>query len=260
MNRNQTLIVIGSLVFFLILFFGFDTIPLKQKDLEKSRSLTIESTGVTNLVNEAMSKLDPSQKSMIEAIRLDIDKSGTDTLLKIERLKSLSGIWYEFGFPAISGSIADEVSSLVKTEESWAISGTTYALCVKNAQNQKEKDFCSKRAIKAFENAISLAPDKIEHRINLAICFVDNPLQDNPMHGILMLRDLNEKFPENVAVMNQLAKLALQTNQIDKAISRLETAIKIEPENQTTICLLVSAYRQSGNEAKAKEFEYKCVN
>ena len=54
---------------------------------------------------------------------------------------------------------------LFKTEESWSIAGTTYALCVKNTEDQKEREFCSKRAIKAFEKSISINPDNIDNRI-----------------------------------------------------------------------------------------------
>jgi Flp pilus assembly protein TadD len=140
------------------------------------------------------------------------------------------------------------------------MAGTTYAICVKNSQDEKVKSFCSKRAVKAFESAISLAPEKIEPRINLAICYVDNPSQDNPMQGILMLRELNTKYPQSVPVLNQLGKLALQTNQIEKALERLEAAIALEPENKNTICLLATAYKNAGDQVKSNEYQKKCVN
>jgi tetratricopeptide (TPR) repeat protein len=260
MNRNQIFIVLGAVLLLSILYFAFDKLPPKQRDLEKSRLLNIEATGLTNLVNDAMPQLDAEQKTIIEAIKMDIEKSGADTLKKIERLKSMAGTWYEFGFPSISGTYAEEIANLEKTDISWSMTGTTFALCVKNAKDEKEKEFCSKRAIKAFENAISISPDNVDARINLAICYVDKPLQDDPMKGILMLRDLSTKYPQNVAVLNQLAKLAVQTNQFDKALSRLESALLIEPENQTTICLIATVYKQLGNEVKANEFGAKCVN
>jgi len=80
------------------------------------------------------------------------------------------------------------------------------------------------------------------------------------MQGILMLRDLNTKYPKNVAVLNQLGKLALQTNQSERALERLEAAIKLEPENNVTICLLAEAYSQLGDKTKATEYKKKCVN
>ncbi len=260
MNKHQIITVCAATILFLVLYLGFDTIPTKQKNLEKSRLLNIETTSVANLLKEATPKLDKANASLIEAMNHDLEKIGSDTLKKIDMLKSLSGIWYDLDYHAISGSYAQDIAEMVKSEESWSITGTTYAICVKNTEDSKTRDFCSKRAIKAFENAISLAPDMIEPRINLAICYVDNPDKDNPMQGILMLRDLNQQHPENVSVLNQLAKLALQTNQIDRALERLEEAIKLEPENKNSICLLATAYQEAGNQAKADEYHRKCVN
>jgi len=260
MQKQQYIAVSSALVLFLLLYFGFDTIPPKQKSLEKSRALNIETTSVTNLIKEASVKLDKSQSSIIEAINLDLQKSATDTIKRVNVLKSLSGTWYDFGYPAIAGSYAEEIATIFKDEASWSMAGTTYAICVKNSQDEKVKSFCSKRAVKAFESAISLAPEKIEPRINLAICYVDNPSQDNPMQGILMLRELNTKYPQSVPVLNQLGKLALQTNQIEKALERLEAAIALEPENKNTICLLATAYKNAGDQAKSNEYQKKCVN
>jgi len=260
MSKFQIGAIVGAIVFFLILYLGFDTMPPKQKELEKSRIFNLESTSISNLVQEAKAKLTPEQSSIIEAIHLDLNKVGSDSLKKVVILKSLSGTWYEMGYPAIAGSYAQDIASIEKTGEAWSMAGTTYALCVKSDADEKTKEFCSKRAIKAFENAISIMPDNVEARINLAICYVDRPPTDNPMQGILILRDLNTKYPENVSVLNQLGKLALQTNQIDKALERLEKAIELDPKNQNTICLLAEAYTTIKNAAKAAEYNKKCIN
>jgi tetratricopeptide (TPR) repeat protein len=260
MTKSQIITLAASLILFLVLLLGFDTIPPKMKSLEKSRVLNVESTSVTNLIKDAQTKLTPQQTTIIEAINLDLSKAGTDTIKRVSILKSLSGTWYEMGFPSIAGNYAEEIATIAKTAESWSIAGTTYALCVKSTEDVKIKEFCSKRAVKAFEKTISLDPENIDARINLAICYVDNPLQESPMQGIMMLRDLNTKYPRNVSILNQLAKLALQTNQIDKALERLEAAILIEPDNNNTICMLAAAYESAGNKAKAEEYQKKCIN
>jgi tetratricopeptide (TPR) repeat protein len=259
MTKTQSILIGASIAVFAILYFGCDTTTKKQQDLEKSRSINIESTSISNLLVEANKSLNPKQKSIVDALHLDLDKVGTDTVMRVQILKSLSGAWYELGYPAIAGSYAQDVATFTKDEEAWSLTGTTYALCVKNAgENVKEKEFCSKRAVQAFEKAISINPSNLDNRVNLAICYVDNPIPDNPMQGILMLREMNKEHPNNVTVLNQLGKLAIQTNQIDKALTRLENAIQLEPENKITICLLADAYTASGNKAKAEEYSNKC--
>jgi tetratricopeptide (TPR) repeat protein len=259
MTKTQYILISAAIAVFVTIYFGCDTTTAKQQELEKSRSNNIESTSIRNLIIEANKKLDDKQKNIIDAINLDLENAAKDTVAKIQGLKSLSGTWYEFGFPAIAGSYAEDIATITKDEQSWSLAGTTYALCVKNAgDNAKEKEYCSKRSVQSFEKAISLNPGNIDNRVNLAICYVDNPLPENPMQGILMLRDLNKEHPSNVTVLNQLGKLAIQTNQIDKAITRLENAIQLEPNNKITICLLADAYTASGDKAKAKIYSDKC--
>jgi len=260
MSKSQILTISGAIVLFLLLYLCFDTTPPKLKSLEKSRILNIESTGLANLIKEAEVKMDAGQKSIIDAINLDLQKSIKDSVKRIEILKTLSGTWYDLGYTAIAGSYAEDIAVLQKSESAWSMAGTTYVICVKNSDYSKIKDFCAKRAVKAFENAISINPESIDARINLAICYVESPSQDNPMQGILMLRELNEKYPENVSVLNQLGRLALQTNQTEKALERLEVAFRLDPDNKNTICLLATAYSNAGNVSKASEFNKKCVN
>ena len=119
------------------------------------------------------------------------------------------------------------------------------------------RDFCTQRAVSAFQNAISLNPTKLENKINLALCYTENPPQDNPMKGILLLRDLDKENPDNIAVNLQLARLAIKTGQLDRAIVRLETVLTKEPNNKKAICLLADAYSGSQN-AKAAEMMKKC--
>ncbi|MBK8737205.1 MAG: tetratricopeptide repeat protein [Saprospiraceae bacterium] len=90
--------------------------------------------------------------------------------------------------------------------------------------------------------------------------YVDKPLTDNPMKGILMLRDLNTKYPNNADVNIQLAKLAIRTGQFDKAVERLEKALALSPQTLSINCLLAEAYNGNGNIEKAKVAMQKCKN
>ena len=257
MTRSHWGLIGISLIAVLLLYVGLDIVPPTSLDLEKSRSGQIESTGIENLEKQALTAMSAEQKSLIEAVMASVDKSA-DTLQKISALQNLSGTWYDLGFPGISGYYAEQVANLSKTAESWSIAGTTFAICYKQSADEKTKNFCWKRSVHAFESSLSIIPEQIETRINLAICYVDVPPAENPMQGILMLRTLNEQNPGNTAILNQLAKLALQTGQVDKAVERLMESWKIDSKNQETACLLADALAQKGDEKQALEFKSKC--
>lgn len=257
MNKSHYLTIGVFSVLFLILYFGFDTKPHDILLAEKSRANLIETTNIQNLLTVAREELRADQMGIIDAMNMRLELATTDSA-KVEEYKNLSSSWYQNEFYGIAGYYAEEIAKINEDELSWSIAGTTYATGIKESTDQKVKDFCTQRARKAFENAISINPSNLNHKINLAVSFAEQPLQDNPMKGILMLIDLNKKYPENVSVLFQLARLGIQTGQYSKAVERIETALKIEPSNQRIICLAVEAYEKNGNIDKAEEYRQQC--
>ncbi|MCO6477893.1 MAG: tetratricopeptide repeat protein [Phaeodactylibacter sp.] len=257
MTKLQWAVVASAIGMFFLIYFGCETKPEDIKALEKSRALAAESTDINTLLQEAKASLGAPPSNSILALETELEGALADSA-RAEVFKRLASKWYEFGYPAISGYYAQEVAELLGAEESWSIAGTTYTICLQQSQEQKVRDFCTGRAVQAFENAISLNPENTAHQVNLALAYAANPPQDNPMKGILMLRDLNQKDPDNVLVLNTLARLAIQTGQYPRAIERLERALELEPGNPNTVCLLAEAYQGNGEAAKAEAFAEQC--
>lgn len=256
LSKSQSILIVSAIALFCLIYFGMSTIPKEQRTAEASRAVNIEATGIQNIVGSAKKALSKDQLNIIEAMQTEYQNSEND-LEKVERAKNLASKWYEFGSPIVSGYFAEAIAKIENTKDAWSIAGTTYSIGVKIGTEEKEVQFAKGRAIKAFENAISLSEDNIDDKINLALIYVNYP-DTSPMQGIQMLLKLNENNPENVQVMNQLARLAIRTNQTDKAIQRLEKALGLEPENNNSICLIAQAYAQAGKDDLAKEFQDRC--
>lgn len=257
MTRMQWIVIAVSIGLFSLLYFGFDTRNPKQKSFEKSRLLSAESANIEVMLRAAKEALAAPQSNSILTLEAQVENAVTDST-KALALQQLSGKWFEFSQPAIAGYYAENVAQLTGTEEAWSIAGTTFTLCVQGKSEQRIKDYCTDHAVQAFENAISINPENIAHKVNLALCYTENPPQDNPMRGILMLVELNKDFPDNVLVLNNLGRLAINTGQYDRAVERLEEALSLEPENVTSICLLSRAYSGLGQNEKARQFADIC--
>ena len=257
MTKQQILAVASALITILVLYFGCDTKPRDHQALEKSRALAAVSTTLEVLVGEAKANLAPANRDQLIALESEFEATADDSL-RASILKELAGMYYSFGFPAVSGGYAERVAAIENSEESWSIAGTTYAICVQREESEKIRNFCTDGAVNAFESAISLNPANLANRVNLALVYTKNPPPGDPMKGIGMLLDLNSQFPESVLVLNNLARLALQTGQNERAVERLEDARGYEPENEVTICLLAQAYGRLGETEKAKQFDIQC--
>lgn len=256
LNKTQFSTIIIAVLAFSVLYFGCDTKSDDLKKADQTRALNMESTSIQNILLDVKKTLTKEQMSIIEALNVEFNNADTDEA-KIDLSKRLSSTWYELGQPIIAGHYAEEIAKIEQSEQSWSIAGTSYLLGVKSSQEKKMRDYASSHAITAFESAMSINPDNMDHKINKALCFVENPVE-SPMEGIMMLRKLNEDHPNSVKVINQLARLAIRTNQMDKAIERLLVAVGIDSENNTSNCLLAQAYEAKNDATNAKKYAAKC--
>ena len=257
-HKSQVLAIIGFLLFFFVLLFGF---PTKPKDLlikERSRSLNLQATDISILKNEAFQDLSNSERSRMQILESQVDD--LDSVDSKNILIELSREWYALGQYAIAGHYAEQIAIEDESAESWGIAGTTFAIGIKQSQKEKERAYCKVKSLECLENAISLDPQNISYQLNRGIVYAEHPDKDNPMKGIMILLDLNKNFPKNVSVINNLAKFALQTGQVDRAKERIETALSLEPENKMSNCLMVELLTSTGSDSQVDEFRRKCEN
>lgn len=257
MNKPQYIALSAALALFCLLYFGFNTIPAGQKQVEHSRSIQAPGIRIETLVDEAREHLDEKQTARLQEIEQQISAAASDPD-RIVLLKRLSGWWYAEGHPEIAGGVAEQVAELEQTDEAWSVAGATFYGAIAGQQNAKIREYCASHAVNAFESAISLNPEKVEHRVNLALVYAENPSSDDPMKAVKLLRELETKHPDQPSVYNALGRLAIKTGQWERAVQRLEKARSLDPENPNTVCLLAKAYAGIGNSDKAAEFEALC--
>lgn len=257
MNRYQILSVAGALVLFCMLYFAFDIVPQKRKELGKSRSLTLEATDFRVILNEARKKLADNALQELMVLEREVESSPADSSI-IRPLEKLASFWFEKGEISLSGHFAERIAEKANNEDRWAIAGTTYLLGGQKSKNEQEKKFCVQKAINALEMAASFNPENLEHKINLALCYVVDPPADNNMKGILQLIELNKQYPKNPSILFQLGRLAFETGQIERAITRLEEVVAVLPSHLQANCLLAEVFEKNGDSGKAQLYRASC--
>lgn len=75
----------------------------------------------------------------------------------------------------------------------------------------------------------------------------------DPMKGIMQLRGIAEKNPDNAEAQFYLGVFSIQSGQFDKAIERLEIVKKLTPDNYESIFYLGLSYKEVGDTQKAVE-------
>jgi predicted Zn-dependent protease len=266
MNKTQIAVIAAAVAVFATLYFGCDTQSKEQAVAEKSRNLQgvqlDPATLVENAFEETKTHVSETQFAEIQMVTENLggvkaSVANAATAENTANLKKLSAAWHQAEHDEIAGIYAEKIAEIEKTDEAWSIAGSSYFLALQKIEDKSLRDFCSRKALDAFQNAASLNPKKLDHQINMGLTYAENPPADNPMKGILLLVELEKANVGNVPLNIQLARLAMKTNQYDRAIVRLEKVLPSEPQNPRIICLLADAYTQASN-PKATEFAQKC--
>ncbi|CAH0999761.1 hypothetical protein LEM8419_01061 [Neolewinella maritima] len=256
MHRPQWIAAAITLLLIAVTYWGC---PVRPPEMEEGfNRAPSAATGVQSLIREAHTQLTPAQRATLSTLEDRLASQEEDSA-RVEVLQQLASEWYKAGQPGISGAFAAQIAELENTEDAWAIAATTFSLCLRQeGVAQKTRQYCTDQAEQAYQAAISLNPTNAEHRINLAVTYTDNPPPENPMKGILMLRELEQQYPEEPKVYITLAQLAIKTNQLDRAAERLRKADDLQPGNPDVVCSLAKVYENLGRAGEADIFARKC--
>ena len=107
---------------------------------------------------------------------------------------------------------------------------------------------------KSFSNTNEAKVDFILNKI------YDNSNLQDKMTNILKLRDLSEKFPDNVKIQWNMGLLSMESNQNKKAINRFNKVISLDPNYYDAYFNLSNCYLASGDSMSSVMTLEKLIN
>ncbi|MHA8067231.1 tetratricopeptide repeat protein [Aquirufa sp. ROCK2-A2] len=172
--------------------------PLTAKQQKEISSLKLK-LAAANSENTQLKVLDQLIKSFVDASRID------------------SAAFFAEQFSNKYGSLPN----VLKTAQLY-FEAQTYAIDSKKGSRLGEK------AREYFEKALSLDPNNLLVKTNMAMTYVDTP---TPMKGITLLREVIEQEPTYVPALFNLGLLSIKSNQFGKGQERFTQILKLEPNN-----------------------------
>ena len=108
-----------------------------------------------------------------------------------------------------------------------------------------------------LEKALVINPNNDTATINLGACYLFGNISDNPMQGILKVKQVVDKNPHNMYGQIILALGGKKSGQFEKAIERFLIVIKEQPSNLEAMVNLAECYELSNQKDKAIEWYTK---
>ncbi len=132
-------------------------------------------------------------------------------------------------------------------------------------ENLQNDDVAQRRKWKAlqakdlFERSLKINPGNDSAKIGLGACYLFGEVSATPMEGILKIREVAERDSNNMYAQMMLGRASLISGQYDKAINRLQTVCRHQPDNLDAILLLAEVYERTGDKMHAMNWYQKSL-
>lgn len=241
----------------ILTYFGFNTVSPEIRKSLGIRKENLEVTGLENLIKESKEQLNEVQKAELQILEENHKANAGDSVNRVN-WRTLSAFWTRVGDYAIAGAYLKNVAELEKSAASWAMAGLIFLKSLEIENSQKSKLYSQQMVLQCMDQALSLNPvAEPEYEMVKALAFVKFPQQE-PMKGVRMLLDLEKRHPEFMPLQMELARLAIQTGQFEKAEARLLKVLANNSKMEEANCLMVKLLEKLERTEEIKKYIIHC--
>jgi predicted Zn-dependent protease len=130
-------------------------------------------------------------------------------------------------------------------------------------EDHKNELMLFKKAKSNLETCINKDTSNLDAKVDLAVSIYNiNNFQkpENPMDMMkpaLLLREVVKTNPNHIDGLYYLGKLAIESNQLEKAIERFKKLVSLQPQNREFYLELSGIYNMMGNKTESKAWADK---
>lgn len=252
LNKTQIAVISGSLLLIVLLLFAKTNLLPKEQAVKTTEQTEPNSATLTKMVESAIAGLSSGDKEAIqkldEAIKTSSDKKSA--------FENMIRMWDSLRNPSIAAYYMEQASEVSPSESNWMETANRYYAATRFVE-ESSRPILFAKAKECFEHVLELNPNNLDAKINLASCYVEGGA--DPMKGIGMMREIEKTDSNNVNLQLNFAFFSEKSGQWDKAISRFEKVLKIQPDFIEAYLHLADAYQQKGDKAKAIESLQKYI-
>ncbi len=253
LKKQLLLTAIGLVLVLLLLIFG-TTIAPKGKN-EKSVISVIKVFDIQKNIQEEKEHLSASKVINLNKLENNVTRSSINNQLIIKNIQ-IANFWKDSSH-AFEPYIyyLSEAAKLDKSEKNLTFAAQLILNNLRGEQDESKLNWKTDLAINLFERGIELYPNNDDLKIGLGSCYVFGKGRtggaQETMKGIQQLLSVVRKDSNNMNAQMMLGVGGYVSGQYDKAISRLQKVIAVQPENIEAIAFLADTYAAKGNKEEA---------
>jgi tetratricopeptide (TPR) repeat protein len=252
-KKQQWILVSSGIIACLLLFIFGRTVPPNKPATPTASAQNHDHQAVSfdALLTQARQKISPEQALRLTKLENSISR-GDIKEQQIHLYHRLARFWADSAHifePYVY--YTGEAAKLENSEKSLTFAARQYLEGLMREDQPAMQTWLAGNAKVLFDKALAINPANDSSRIGLGACYIFGNLSDNPMEGILPIREIVQRNPDNLYAQLVLGLGGKKSGQYDKAIERFKIVAQQDPGNLEAVFNLAECYELKGDKASA---------
>jgi tetratricopeptide (TPR) repeat protein len=252
-KKQQWILVSSGIIACLLLVIFGRTVPPNKSATPTASAQTHEHQAVSfeAVLTQARQKISPEQALRLTKLENSISR-GDIKEQQIHLYHRLARFWADSAhifepYAYYTG----EAAKLENSEKSLTFAARQFLEGLMREDQPAMQTWLAGNAKVLFDKALAINPANDSSRIGLGACYIFGNLSDNPMEGILPIREIVQRNPDNLYAQLVLGLGGKKSGQYDKAIERFKIVAQQDPGNMEAVFNLAECYELKGDKANA---------
>jgi len=252
-RKYLALAAFGLLLFCALFFFGQTIPPKKNLPKEEATAETKEGSTISfdQILGASKQKLSAPQLERLPPLENSVVRGDVQSQ-QISVYHELAHFWRDTAKAFLPAAYyTAQAAKLENIEKNLTFAAHLFLDNLRGQSDPQLKVWMAENAKELFEKVLVLNPTNDSAKVGLGSCYVFGNIGPSPMQGILMIREVADRKPDNLYAQMMLGVGGVMTGQFDKAIGRFKKVIDRQPNNLEAILNLAEAYEQKGDKTSA---------
>lgn len=252
MNKAQW-ITIGIGVLLVICLFRYGRTAPRRSDTKRptQQSASQIDLSTDSVLFHAKETLKPEQITWMNNLEQSVNRGDVKSQ-KLDVYHQLAHFWKDSAriFEPYAWYEA-EAARLENSEKSLTFAAHLLLENLRNESSDQLKRWKALQAKDLFERSLRINDKNDSTIVGLGACYIFGNIAENPMEGILKVRQVSDKDSTNVFANIVLGHGSFISGQYDKAIDRFGKVVAVQPSNLEAVLMLAEVYERKADKTNA---------
>jgi tetratricopeptide (TPR) repeat protein len=250
LKKQQLFVLAGATLLFCIIYFFGRTLPPKNP-VTASATPKDSLFNIDKVLEASKAQLTAEQQSRLAQLENSVVR-GNVKEQQAEVYKQIAAFYKDTAHLLLPFAFyTGEAAKLENSEKSLTFAARFFLESARKQDDEGLKKWMANESKQLFEKALVLDPGNDSLKVGLGSCYIFGNIAENPMQGIMMIREVAQRDPSNMYAQYMLGVGGMLSGQVDKAIERLSLVASKQPDNVEVKLMLAEAFERKGDKSNA---------